>query len=322
MMNARYVISNMLERTGANAAALARRRDSLTVLCYHRVIGADDPARSRTHPAMITSKQVFERQMDIITREFRPVTVDDAIAWLEGRAEIAPRAVLVTFDDGWADTYTNAFPVMKDLGMPGVVFLATGLVGTNDRQWADAAYEYIAARAGLDAASREVERLKSVPSSERSESLSRFRPSALSRFGNSPNLTWPQVEKMASHGFEFGSHTRTHLVLPNEPEEDIIKELRLSADDIAARLGRRPSAFVYPDGQYDKRTAELVQDAGYTVAFTTDEGLVTRGSARFASPRLCVHDGVSTAPNGAFSRAMFLTYLAGTIPRRYRRRPR
>lgn len=320
MMNARHMISNMLQRSGVNAAALARRCDSLMVLCYHRVLDADDPARSRTHPAMVTSKHVFEQQMETISREFQPITLHEALDWLNGRTPIPPRAVLVTFDDGWADTYTNAFPVMRYLGIAGVVFLATGFVGTDNRQWTDAIYESVAARAGPAVAAREVEQLKSVPSSLRSDFLSSFGLIAPSRLEHSPNLDWPQIKEMAAHGFEFGSHTRTHLILPDEPEEDIVRELQLSADDIAVRLARRPAAFAYPDGRYDARTARLVQNAGYAVAFTTDENLVTRQSPRFALPRLCIHDGVSAALDGRFCRSMFVTYLAGTIPWRFRRR--
>ncbi len=347
MMNARYVISNMLQFTGVNAAALARRRDSLTVLCYHRVLDADDPARPRTHPAMVTSKHVFEQQMEIISREFRPVTLSEAIDWLNGGGQIPQRAVIVTFDDGWADTCTSAFPVMKRLGVPGVVFLATGLIGTSDRQWADAAYESIAAHADSDVASREVERLKAMPSRARPalfrdfESAQRL-PHALAwgrsdqptaahspnpetaipRLYDSPNLTWPQVEEMAAHGFEFGSHTRSHLILPGEPEEEVMSELRGAADDIAAHLGAAPKSFAYPDGQFDERAADLVKNAGYQVALTADEGLVLQQIPRFALPRLSIHDGVCATPRGDFSRAMFVTYLAGTIPWRYRRRVR
>jgi peptidoglycan/xylan/chitin deacetylase (PgdA/CDA1 family) len=319
MMNARYVISNMLESIGANAVVLAARRNSLTVLCYHRVLDTGDPDRARTHPALVTSTRVFEQQMELLAGEFQPVTLRDTIGWLKGGARIPRRAVLVTFDDGWADTYANAFPVMKRLGIPGVVFLATGLIGTNERQWADVAYESIAARAGVEAASRELDRLKHMPS--------RLARSALDcgvtrRLAQPPNLDWPQISEMAANGFEFGSHTRGHVILPRESDEDVFDELRSSAQDIEARLGRAPMSFAYPDGQHDQRTACMVAHAGYRVAFTCDEGLVTRRSARFALPRLGVHDGVSATPKGDFSRAMFLTYLAGTIPWLYRRHPR
>ena len=294
-MNTRYVVSNILECIGANAAALAGRRESLAVLCYHRVLDAGDPARSLAHPALFTSTHIFERQMDLLADRFHPVTLSDAIRWMDGHGEIPRRAVLVTFDDGWSDTYANAFPVMNRLGIPGAVFLATGFIGTSERESADIVYESIVARGGAHAAS--------------SASVNGI-----------PNLTWPQIDEMARGGFEFGSHTRSHLILPHEPTQDILRELLLSAGDMKARLGSRPSAFVYPDGQYDDRAMRLVRDAGYAYAFTCNEGLATRRSPRLALPRLSIHDGVSASPSGDFSREMFLTYLAGTIPWRYRRR--
>jgi len=295
MMNTRYMLSNILECIGANAAALAARRESLAVLCYHRVLDAGDPIRARAHPALFTSTHIFERQMELLADQFHPVMLSEAICWIEGYGDIPRRAVLVTFDDGWSDTYANAFPVMNRLGVPGAVFLATGFIGTPERQWADIAYESIVARGDAHAASS-------------------------TSVNGTPNLTWPQIDEMARHGFEFGSHTRTHLILPHEPTQDILRELLLSAGDMKVRLGSRPSAFVYPDGQFDERTMRLVRDAGYQYAFTCNEGLATRRSPRLALPRLSIHDGVTASRSGDFSRAMFLTHLAGTIPWRYRRR--
>jgi peptidoglycan/xylan/chitin deacetylase (PgdA/CDA1 family) len=325
MMNTRYVVSNMLEYAGVNAAALAARCDSLTVLCYHRVLDAGDPIRARGHPALFTSTHVFERQMELLAVRFHPVTLSEVVRWMDGHGQIPRRAVLVTFDDGWSDTYTKAFPVMNRLGVPGAVFLATGFIGTSKRQWADVAYESVAARCGAETAAREIELLKRMPSRSRARMIARIldeSPSSGKGSDGVVNLTWPQIEEMAQHGFEFGSHTRTHLILPREPEEDVLREMRASAEDMKNRLGSQPAAFVYPDGQYDERTTGMAREAGYRCAFGCDEGLANRHSPALALPRLSIHDGVSASPGGDFSRAMFLTYLAGTIPWRFRRRVR
>lgn len=302
-----------MQYTGANAAALARRRGSLTVLCYHRVLDLGDPVRARAHPALVTSTHVFERQMELIAELFHPVSLSATVEWLDGRGSIRPRAVLITFDDGWADSYTNAFPVMRRLSIPGTIFLATDFIGTNRRQWADAAYETIAATSDANNAAREVERLKRLRSDQRAEVKQTSVPETV-------NLTWNQVEEMARHGFEFGSHTHSHLILPREPEDQVRDELTSSADDLRMRLGCEPVGFAYPDGQYDEQSERLVEDAGYRCAFTCDEGLAARRSTLFALPRLSIHDGVSATATGDFSRAMLITYLAGTIPWRYRRR--
>lgn len=206
-MNTRYIVSNMLEYAGVNAAALAARRDSLTVLCYHRVMDAGDPVRASSHPALFTSTHVFERQMELLAVRFHPVTLSEVVRWMDGHGQIPRRAVLVTFDDGWSDTYTNAFPVMNRLSVPGAVFLATGFIGTDRRQWADVAYEAIAGRSGVETAAREIELLKMMPSHSRARMIARIleesAPSPRAPEGV-PNLTWQQIDEMAQYGFEFG----------------------------------------------------------------------------------------------------------------------
>jgi peptidoglycan/xylan/chitin deacetylase (PgdA/CDA1 family) len=314
-MNARHLISNILQYSGANAVATMLRRNSLAVLCYHRVLDAGDPSRASMDPALVTSLHVFERQMEIISQRFHPITLSETLRWIDGQSTLPPHSVLITFDDGVADTYTNAFPVMRRLGIPGVVFLATGFIGTRERHWADAVHERVAARSGSQTAVRVVERLKTMPSTRRRECLQDM----ITTCDSIPNLTWDQVEEMARHGFEFGSHTRRHVILPHESEETIREELDASAEAIELRLRRRPVAFAYPDGQFDDRALRLVGESGCRLAVTCDEGFVSRRSRHLALPRLLMHDGVSATPAGCFSRAMFLTYLAGTIPRRYRR---
>ncbi len=319
-MNPRYIISNVLQHSGVNAAVLGLRRDSLAVLCYHRVLGCDDPRRGSVDPALVTSTHIFERQMEVINRRFKPVRLSDVLGWLEGQSNLPKRAVLITLDDGVADTYLNAFPVMKRLFIPGLVFLATGFIGSRLRQWADVVHEQVAARSDRATAVRVVERLKNMPSARRQELLESMSDgSDEPGTDDAPNLTWEQVEEMANHGFAFGSHTRSHVILPYETDDGIRAELVGAAGDIRLRLGHSPAAFAYPDGQFDDRTAGLVADSGCQAAFTCEEGFVSRRSPRHALPRLLMHDGVSADAAGNFSSAMFLTYLSGTIPRRYRR---
>lgn len=321
-MNARHLVSNILEYSGANAVAMALRRGSLAVLCYHRVLDAGDPIRSSVDPALVTSLHVFERQMATLAQHFHPVSLSEALRWLAGESALPSRAVLITFDDGVADTYANAFPVMKRLGTPGVVFLATGFIGTHDRYWTEVVHERLAAHAGPRTAAETVESLKRMPSERRQRSLLDLMTAYDQPVPDGmPNLTWEQVEEMAHHGFEFGSHTRNHIILPHETDDTIRGELTAAAQDIRLRLGRDPISFAYPDGQFDNRTVRLVGESGCRLAFTCDEGFASASSRHLALPRLLMHDGVSVSPAGDFSRAMFLTYLAGTIPRRYRRTP-
>lgn len=318
-MKPRQLVSCILQYSAANAVALALRRNTLTVLCYHRILDSTDPERESIDPALVTSTHVFERQMQAISRQFNPITLSDAIHWLDGQRSLPPRTVLITFDDGVSDTYSNAFPVMRRYGIPGAVFLATGFIDTPKRHWTDVVHEQVAALSGNDAAAAEVERLKRMPSSCRQEALETsgsHTPAGATRCGN---LTWDEIGEMSRHGFEFGSHTRNHLILPHEPDETIWRELTGAADDIRLRLGHYPISFAYPDGQFDDRSVRLVRQSGCRAAFTCDEGFANRRCNRLALPRILMHDGISAAHSGDFCRALFVTCLAGTIPRRYKR---
>jgi len=314
----RITLSKLLHYIGVNALRFASpsRRTALIVLCYHRVLDADSPARFVTEAPLVTSTHAFECQMELIAQRFHAVTLTQAVQWLEGNRDLPNRAVLITFDDGWSDTYSNAYPVMKRLGLPGVVFLATGFIGTSMRQWAGKVHDALLRTMGAEAASREIDRLKHMPVHERTALIERLSP-AEDLPGE--NMSWRNVEEMAANGFEFGSHTRNHVILPHEPGVEILDELISSSEDIRVRLGLRPAALAYPDGQYDAFTCRQVDEAGYLCAFTCDEGLWTKRSRRYAIPRLSIHDGVCASPKGEFSSVMFLTYLAGSIPWRYRR---
>lgn len=324
-MHVRYLLSSLCQYSGLNAAAIAARSDRLITLGYHRVLDVDDPAREWIDPALVTSTHNLQRQMQIVASRFSPVGLCDVLSWLDGTAELPPRPVLVTFDDGLADTHANAFPVLERLGITATVFLATGFIGTDEAYWSDVLYGQLLATSGPDTAAREVERLKGAPAAIRNMVLDNADISPLvTRKKAKPgsNLTWPQVEELADFGWQFGSHTRSHIILPIERDEVVQKELAASANDISRRLGRAATAFAYPDGQFDGRTMRLLEQSGCKCAFTCDEGVAARSSDPLALPRLLIHDGVSSDRQGRFSEAMFLTYLSGTIPRRYRRRLR
>ena len=102
----------------------------LVVLMYHRVAThSSGPLAHLTMPA-----ERFAWQMQTLRRSgFRPVTQAMVAAWLCGIAALPPRAVVVTFDDGYADNVTHAFPVLERLRIPAVTFVVTAkLGGTND----------------------------------------------------------------------------------------------------------------------------------------------------------------------------------------------
>jgi peptidoglycan/xylan/chitin deacetylase (PgdA/CDA1 family) len=115
-----------LVATGIHAArhvtSLGRPRPEARVLCYHRI--DREAHRSCVTPA------AFRDQMRYLRDEGYDIVPLATIAQhLERGTEFRPHTVAVTFDDGFADNYEHAFPVLRALDIPATVFVAVEAVG-------------------------------------------------------------------------------------------------------------------------------------------------------------------------------------------------
>ncbi|OGR58074.1 MAG: hypothetical protein A2X36_16245 [Elusimicrobia bacterium GWA2_69_24] len=125
---------------GAAAAASARwnwwrpKAPGVPILMYHMV---GDPAPGSVHPKLWVRVADFRWQLRHLLDSGRtPLFFSELQAVLEGKAPLPPRPVLVTFDDGTADVFEKAFPVLRELGVKANVFLVCGAVGKHTA-WED-----------------------------------------------------------------------------------------------------------------------------------------------------------------------------------------
>lgn len=130
-------------------------------------------------------------------------------------------AVAITFDDGFANFATQAWPRLCDLGLPATLFVVTDRAGGTNA-W-DAA-------PGL-----------SIP--------------------KLPLLPWEDLRRLAGDGLSLGAHGRTHASLPGLPRDTLEAEVRGSRDRILAETGRTPVSFAYPFGDVDPAAAASAKSA-------------------------------------------------------------
>src|SRR5206468_3716435 len=89
---------------------------ALRVLMYHKI--NDQPGNPVTVPVSL-----FDEQMAQIGElGYTVVSIDQVLDHMTGRAPLPPRAVLITFDDGYRDNLLNAAPILQRHGYPAVVF--------------------------------------------------------------------------------------------------------------------------------------------------------------------------------------------------------
>src|SRR5690606_37807585 len=104
--------------------ALARHHGAVAVLLYHRV--ADAP---RDPQQLAVAPERFAAHLEVLAATCTPVALGEAAARLRSPRGLPPRAVAVTFDDGYRDNLHTAKPLLERHGVPATVFVASGYVG-------------------------------------------------------------------------------------------------------------------------------------------------------------------------------------------------
>ncbi len=333
--SAKTALARTLNALGVTSTLLAARRRSPVILRYHRV----HPDGFEPPYELGISRSVFEAQLDYLSRECAPVSLEELrVGLFEGR-RLPERAVALTFDDGYRDNYTEALPALRARRLPATVFVTAGHLDSGRRFWWDelagAAFAAASGRYAIDlgrgpqevrldgASSRRqlvdevCARVKKLPHGEAQAWLS----SVSGTLGGAPAedrsvLSWREVREMADAGVEIGSHTLDHPVLsrlePEEAERQVVASRRL----IEERLSRPVRFFAYPNGtreDFTPRVEQAVRRAGYLAALTTIEGRPRPMSDPLKLERIAVSAGMCTDRDGRFCEALFASEIAGIM---------
>lgn len=104
-------------------------------------------------------------------------------------------------------------------------------------------------------------------------------------------LSWDQIKEMDQSGLiTFGSHTLNHANVTTV--KDAYREVFISKRILERKLGHSVTVFAYPGGVYNQQAVNLVQKAGYNLAFTTKVATEMRYSQRFYLPRVRISGGL------------------------------
>ncbi len=79
---------------------------------------------------LVVARSVFERQMEFLHQNgYQPVSIDRLVDYLNMKRELPPKAVVITFDNGWRSVYKIAYPILKKYRFPATVFIYTNFIG-------------------------------------------------------------------------------------------------------------------------------------------------------------------------------------------------
>ena len=105
----------------------------VVILIYHSVM---DPDSGRNTLGRIMHRpNVFRGHAEMIARYYNPVSMDDVLRFVKGECDLPPRAVAVTFDDGYLDNYEVAAPILERAGVPATFYVAVDCIDTGKLPW-------------------------------------------------------------------------------------------------------------------------------------------------------------------------------------------
>jgi peptidoglycan/xylan/chitin deacetylase (PgdA/CDA1 family) len=298
-----------------------RRRNArrLLIVNYHGLRTDSSPRRAW----LLVPHSRFVEQLTYLRTHYRVLPLDEALAQL-WNGELDEPTAAITFDDGYRNNLTIAGPTLAELELPSTIYLATGLIGTNERLWTtevDLAFEETQVTsanlndAGLGtmslakasdrrrACEAVKDRLKTLADGERGHAVSAIKRALQTETVDGPGdfalMSWAEVQQMGEDGLTtFGGHTVNHVILSRTPNDVLRSEIEGSVRAVRERGRRVTETFAYPNGRrvdFDHRAADVLRALGIRAAVTTIEGLNDRDTDRFALRRVAVGDEMTLA---------------------------
>lgn len=289
---------------GAGALQIARRfaAPSAVVLMYHSVV--EDPRLTRDLIGLSQSRASFEEQVRSLAQRFTPVTLDQVVAFANGSDSLPKNAVAVTFDDGFADNYEVALPILNRYGVPATFYIMVDAVesglppwycrlniafrSTRKPTWTDPETDHLyplgtitERAAALHVAHNEGARKAGDAQARFVRALEDSLEFEAPKPNNGVMMTWDQIRAIRKSGHIVGAHTISHPNLAHVSQDEARSEIMGSKQRLQQQLGETVDHFCYPNPalqpQWTPQTLQITREAGFKSAVLTTCGPVRRG---------------------------------------------
>jgi len=295
--------SRLIRAIGDQIAPRGKEDGRLCILNYHRVLQAADP--------MLESEpdvQAFRWQMELLADCFNVMPLAEALECLQ-KERMPPRAVCISFDDGYRSIHDLALPILKEFKLPATVFVTTGYID-GGVMWNDQIINAVQHLPSGQLDLRDIGLGLHYVDSVNDRQMAMNRLTALSKYlrpavrddlarklrdlvgsipASAPMLTREMISNLVNDGIEIGAHTISHPILTNLDDESARQEIFGSKHHLDSLTGRPTRLFAYPNGKvgvdFDERHVRMAQEAGFSAAFTTASGAATNRHHRFKLPR-------------------------------------
>jgi peptidoglycan/xylan/chitin deacetylase (PgdA/CDA1 family) len=267
--------------------------NGVIILAYHRI---NDEWKNYFN--LNVPPDAFARHLSWLKSHYTVIPLSELLT--SGMRRDDRPAVIITFDDGYKDNYTHAFPLLKQFNMPATIFLTVNPILNREPIWYDDIKQIIlrARKRDLDltafgrgsfpltsdtekkqAIHTIVKQLKhSATFDDIQEFIQGIRlqlESQTQDWDGDAMLTWSEITEMQQHNISFQSHTLNHPILTQIPIEQVTLELLQSKTILESHLGQPVEFIAYPNGEemdYNDVIIQRLEDLNYHGACTLEPG--------------------------------------------------
>lgn len=259
---------------------------------YHRFSAEKDSHK--------TSAAQFAAHLEYLKKYNRVLSLAETTDRLQNEKSLPPNTVVITIDDGYADTYEIAFPILKKFGFPAVLFAVTDFLDEKCWLWTDF-MRYALTRTTENFCSVEFENydkvetaladephrleiagrinscLKLLPNDQKEAKIKQIAEALNVQIPTLPTkefapVSWRQARDMDAGNLKIESHTVTHPILTNITPRQLDFELKTSKKRLESVLDRNVESFCYPNGTFNEAVWQSVKNNDYKCAVTTNYG--------------------------------------------------
>lgn len=294
---AKEIITRLLVAGGADRVSRLYYGGRGSILMFHRVVDGPDGAERLHNDALEVSASYLEQMVRFLAKDYAFIPLDGVPAYLRGNDR--RRFICLTFDDGYRETFTLAYPVLKKQGAPFTVYVATCFPEQRAVLWHYALEDLLVAREHVEVEVDGVRRAWRLQSHDdklaafddlsncfyradprRRDQLCEALFSAngidVAAYGSRMAMSWDQVAALARDPLvSIGAHALSHVPLASLPDAEAEREMADSKRIIEERAGCAVRHFSYPFGSRGAagpREFALARKTGYVTATTTRRG--------------------------------------------------
>lgn len=278
------------------------------ILMYHRVL--PEPLAKKDAASIAISKSTFEAHIKFLCEHYKIISLDTL---LETPLKTNKPPVVITFDDGYRDNFTEAYPILKKYNVPATIYITTSFPEQTCLLWW---YELIDCCKEIDpitfnwqntnyvlSTSTDKKRrlaykkihglmMKETPN-EQETLLKKIRGATPIKDYTKESMTWDEIQTLAKDPLiTIAAHTHQHSILKNLDtntcKEDIVEGKQL----LESKLGIEIHHFAYPFGSANEageREYTLAKEIGFKSATTTTcKPLTNVKEYQYQLPRIAI----------------------------------